>query len=634
MENHRTNQVPARLLSFIKSNPPSQLTQESNLTDEPPHSWVTPACAVPSPPRQQWPRGATLTRQESVEALQSLAEMGQVNRQRSIDRLPSIDQLSAALSPLTKLQRLSTQLLRRQMIARRFKSLRRYRLQQRLANATATAIQLSPSNLATKLHHSKGHTPQPHRPELYETELAQEQARAQSEQAVDSRDPAENALRRMIGHDLPYGWALAHEMMVNEKFEFNSDGLLLEDPVHRHFVEIFLKANDQEQQTKLLGALVKMSTSGKYSRRRVTAVAKTLQQLSDVLCSITDSQVVHDMLNPKYVCQMISQQAYGPEQLISLVTYCVSLASNASSMETPPILEWLHSVPTKVHAATTTGELLKIAASLLHELLHELKELRTNEMNVRLALYRPCFLRVGAEFERVQVANAIESGALQLVKTAPWLDAAWGTVAAVRLSRDSMVSTHREAVKMLLTELALENKRVVKAGRLPEILALDTHRISRLRTELRRLAVAAALNTLAVGILKGVHVELSDEQNKNLMRDTLEELESAANSDQLCQSILTLIHVAAADKYNELPSEERLVVGLRNACTKREEGSLRALFTTRIATALVSEGDFVVHASLSAITEEVVGLASRVNHLCSHWEQAYGQLYHALLGSR
>eukprot|EP00656_Telonema_subtile_P058511 TRINITY_DN992_c0_g1_i2.p1 TRINITY_DN992_c0_g1~~TRINITY_DN992_c0_g1_i2.p1 ORF type:complete len:610 (+),score=125.62 TRINITY_DN992_c0_g1_i2:197-2026(+) len=606
MENN--NHVPSRLLSFITNRSPGDLTEESNLANEP---------SSPQPqasPRRAWRRvrNATLnmTRQQSVDALQSLADMGEVDRQRSIDRLPSIEQLKECppLKPLpgVRMRELMKRFSHRGLVQKRFQSLRSYRLSRRLENATGSSP-LSPNMVTTQLVQSK-----------------------ESNTSPDTAARPDNALRRMIGHDLPYGWQLAHEMMVNDKFAFNSDGLLLEDPVHRRFVHLFLRAADDKQQQELAAALVELSTTAEMSPELQAVVGKTLTQITDVLSSITDSAISHDSLSPAYICQMVSQQAYGPEQLVRLISFVCQQAAEASILEAPPITEWFSAVQAKVDTAVQEGRMLSFAAVLLHQLLAELKDLRTTEMNVRLALYRPSFQRVGAEFERSQVSKALENGSLQLTKTAPWLDAAWRTVTPGKISGAAMVATHREAVRGLLEGLALENKRAVSTKRLPETLALDTSRISDFRVEVRRLSVGSALQALASGILKSVGVNLNDDRQNSLQFDILEELTNATSSHSLCKAIATLIQVAAGDDYNKLPSEKHLIAGLKTASTKRDAGSLRALFTKRITTALLTDTE---HPSLSSMHEQIEELKGRIDKLCSHWERAYGQLYVALLAS-
>eukprot|EP00658_Telonema_sp_P-2_P078296 TRINITY_DN72_c0_g1_i2.p1 TRINITY_DN72_c0_g1~~TRINITY_DN72_c0_g1_i2.p1 ORF type:complete len:633 (-),score=134.95 TRINITY_DN72_c0_g1_i2:446-2344(-) len=606
-----TRHIQTRLMSFMRTNGPNQLREDSNLQSE---------STAPTSPRKSWNRvsdSIALTRQQSVEALQSLADIGEVERQRSIERLPSIERVRQS-NPRHQLNRLSDMMQSRAVVRKRIRALRAFRLQRRLANATGSP-QLPASHLVDK-----------------ELEHQIEQQKKETKPEEHNKSPSSgNALRRMVGHDLPYGWQISHEIMVNDQFEFSPDGLVLEDPVHRRFVRLFLRAADDKQQHSLAAAFTEISTSSSATPELVEVVERSLHQVADVLSGITDSAQEGGFLDASYICQMISQQAYGPEQLLNLITHVCNQAADASILEAPCVIQWLQDAGERIEHAVECCQLLSFAAILIHELLSQLKKLRTDEMNARLAIFRPAFKNIGAEFERCQVMKAVKTGELELERTAAWLDEAWNAVGASQLSGAAMVNTHRLAMQTLIQRMALENKRSIKAAKLPEILVLDVNRLNEFRAEVRSLSVGVALFTLATGILKSIGVTLVEDRQKWLQLEILEELSTARNSDALSQAVAIMIQVAASDKLQNLPSQDKLINALKNASTSREARGLRALFTKRITAAIVCL-DITpehVHSSLRSIQEQVLSLGSSVDKLLKHLEQAYAQLYIALLGS-
>ena len=464
-----TFDIKSRLLNFIKTKSPTQLMDSSNL-QSPSHKKLSPPWfrGKPMPiPGNRFTLGSlsltredsldnlktlsrnkthvslTMTRTESLEALHLLVRDSSLDRQRIIGQMPrtvSLEKLSSideSASPEHTGKKLSRVQSKNSAIRTHLAEL----------NSPATSpVSASPVPVAVP-----GIAP-----------------------ARESAMPI-NAVRRIIGHDLPYAWQLAHELMLDDNFEFAVDGLLLPDPNQRHVIRLFLKASSEQHQSTFLAALTEIA-QGDSSMQLEAVVDSTLNQIREVLQSIASSHNVES--NPfqaKHICQMLRQQAYGPDQLSRMIHFIVDAAADASGIESPGIVSWAAKADDQIQVAAADGGLLAAASSLLYKLLQELKQLRTDEMNVRLNLFRPAFKRVGAEFERAQVVAAASSGALKLDKTTPWLDRAWNSLKPVptQLSRSAMVAAHRQAMKTLIHKLALRNKQVVKISALPELLALD-----------------------------------------------------------------------------------------------------------------------------------------------------------------
>jgi hypothetical protein len=331
---------------------------------------------------------------------------------------------------------------------------------------------------------------------------------------------------------------------------------------------------------------------------------------------------------------MVRHGAYGPEQLISLIIYVVEQALEKCILKQHEVVKWLPNAVARIRVKTMKrSKLSEIAPRTLHGLLKQLKLMRTLEMNAKLSVYRVSFRACGAEFEREQVSEAVQDGRLKLDRTTTWLDQAYKALdGQPQLSRATMVAVHRQGIKALLVQLAMRNTRVVSGDKLPEILALDAERLGNFRCQLRKLAVGSALFTLLKTVFKAVKFELSIEEGQKLQQRVLGHIGELNQSEQLCTAVIQEAQAMVGDAK---PLPETLAMGLR-ACLKKKQGSLRVLFTERIASEVMAHEHKLeqVHSSLSMVREAVHELAVQVDKLCSYLELAYAQLYTALLKSR
>ena len=448
-----------------------------------------------------------------------------------------------------------------------------------------------------------------------------------------------NAVDRLVGHQLPHSWQLAHELMVDDEFGFHSDGLLLPDPSHRTCVQLFMHAGDGKQQQELQTALTQIAATKESIPDAESVVAQTFDRLSSSLeasFAASSSAAVPELeLDATLVCQMIRGKAFGRSELQQLLSHVCSIAADVSILESPPITSWLEQALKQIQQSAPGG-MLQLASSLLHQMIAQLTQLHVLEKNAQLVVHRPAYLQVGAEYERQQVAAALQAGQLKLDRTAPWLDAAWQSLGRPQLTKETMVQAHREGMRSLLYQLALQNNDQLTAERLPEILSLDTARIGKFRSDVRRLAVGAALETVATCVLKSVGVQLTALESDHFQQDLLAALDAATNSEGLAGAAASLLQLAAGDKLSKLPDVEQLVKALKTATSRRQTGNLRSLFTKRIAVAIVTVGPTSKEAldtSLGSVSDYVCQIQAKVDKLCSHLESAYAHLYVALLSS-
>lgn len=610
MEDQR-QRVQAQLVKLMMSTSPNQAGNEGNIP--------SPSSLLKSGREGHPESNIELSRDDSLNALSTLVRESSIDRQRSLDRLPSIE-LCGAYQTSQRLWWIVSRVQTKMRLQDRFRRLREYRLRRRLANATGVAecrLSSQEQTVAAGVH--------------------KEQER-QSREKSDSFLQGPQVLNKMIGHDLPYGWQLSHELMLDDQFEFSPDGLVLPDPVHRQFVHLFLKACEAQQAQELANALTRIVKDTDTIDEDVRVVDKTLRQIREVLASMhgTDLSSDFDLLNSQYLCQMLRHHSVDTEYLTKLIQFVCEQASIHSIIQSPPILEWAQKVPERLEGATDSQ--LSTASVLLYEMLAELKSMRACEMNMRLTHYRPAFQQIGAEFEASQVTMALANGQLALDRTAIWMDAAWQSVAPVPSSTNfkSMVQAHREGIRLLLERLSLENKKRLKPSTLPEILALDTHRLSTFRGEIRQLSVTAAIHTLCIGILKAAGVELSASERAGLKSEILVGLGLASSSQVLCTTCVQLIQDRAGGNSKKLPRKQQLMAALKDASTNRQPSSLRGLYTKRITAAVTigTLGNETPHGSLSMITQEIQELAGKVSKWCTYLEQAYGQLYIGLILSQ
>jgi len=331
---------------------------------------------------------------------------------------------------------------------------------------------------------------------------------------------------------------------------------------------------------------------------------------------------------------MVRGQAYSPDQLLRMVEQVCLLAADASMLVSPRILRWLERAKEKVTQAAQTDGVLKLAPQLMTELTVQLRQHHATEMNARLTLLRPALQHVSQEFEGAQVATAISNGQLELVKTIPWLDAGWKSLGSdVELSQSTMVQAHREAMRMLLERISLQNNAASTVSNFPELLMLDLTRITDFGKSVRRLAIGVALCTLAVNFLRtAAGIRITEEAATQLQLDVLKAIDVSRTSTELGEETARLMAVYSGEHYSKLPSKEQIVRVMRTALSRREPRNLRALLTKRITAAVVTSGPIVT--CLRGVAEELQEVRHKVHKLCSHLESAYMSLYMALLGSR
>ena len=632
----------------------------------------------------------SLTREESLEALATLSARGQVDLQTSLGRLPQIGETKQC-SPERqtkqpgRARRDDPAAALRQRYANAtgsglpsfFEQLHRlnHRLEGTEDDSRITCYEHEPFEAApaaaydtlTPTSAADNHTVTPTQTHV-PTPVADTASVNRSPQntPVDRVVGHENTpVDRMVGHELPYSWQLAHELMVDDSFGLSADGLVLPDPIQRRAVQIFLRAADDSDQQQLTDAMAQMSSNPQSAVELEVVLTKVLGRIASCLESMqsvsscegasavkdllntsfigssgslhrVESTAVHDLLNASYIVQMVKGGAYGSDQLRQLIRYVCNMAADLSVLEAPPILSWLDRAEAQVTAAQGEEQLMvQLAPPLLLQLIGQLTELYTLEKNARLAMHRDALMLVGAEYEREQVAAAVYRGDLTLDRTAPWLDAAWVALGRPQLSREVIVRTHRLAMQTLITRLALENNHEVTTDKLPEILALDCVRMSGFRSDVRKLAIGAALYTVAKSVLKSVGVPLSDSESTELQNDLLQLLDKVRNSEALTSGAVGLLQTAAGGQLSKLPTKQQLMDALKMATSRRQSSNLRTLFSERIAAAVVtvSLSDDQVDSSLGSVKEQLKPIAAKVNKLCSHLEQAYAQLYTALLGS-
>merc|ERR1711959_339962 len=123
------------------------------------------------------------------------------------------------------------------------------------------------------------------------------------------------------------------------------------------------------------------------------------------------------------------------------------------------------------------------------------------------------------------------------------------------------------------------------------MLLLDAARISGFREEIRRLAVGAALYTLANCILNNAGVVLNQRDSTGLQIELLRALDAARNSRELAVAAAEVLRSAAGNKQSKLPAQHQLLPALKSATSRRQPGNLRTLFTRRIGAAVVSAGE-------------------------------------------
>lgn len=406
---------------------------------------------------------------------------------------------------------------------------------------------------------------------------------------------------------IPPAWVVVHEMNIDPAYRLDADALI-PDGAAGALARLVRKARERESAARVGRALLALHLSGaSASAGAEETVTRELAAVSKAIAAQARLGDVAAALDGRLLCQMVRTRSIDAGQLCALLGVIGDALEGgsivASSAEN--IAEWKRGMERRIRTAETLALLRDVVPDMLRGAVELAVRNGGERLTVRLRL-AGAGLRDGLQFEREQAIAAIASGALPLVRTTRWLDAAHRALLLAGGAPPTGEAVVAAALLDTVRTAALDDARWVRAASLPEILTLDAARVRRLRDALRRAAIAASLRVAA-------------DLPPAAQLDLWEDLGDCRIRIETVESVPRIARAAAMDS---------------------SRGSLRELITNRAAAALevaVQGGDLaraLRRRNLGALHAHLAPAEAAARRLIDHTAAVYAPVISAILASR
>jgi len=394
-------------------------------------------------------------------------------------------------------------------------------------------------------------------------------------------------------HGLRFDWHLAHEMLVNPDFTFQTEESNLGKHARtdqKRLLNIFVRAMKKQKEDAIRDALqAACSLTTTDDLETEAARAKMVGLIDDIKTATVMAAAgmrgetkspsipaVKETLDGELILQMVIHKSYTPKQLAELVrlvgrsvvegSICVSICSK--------FIAWGEDKCAHLESLSTPQDAFDALPNVLLELLEQLKQARVDEMNVKMKLLLPMFKRQGPEYERELVSKSLEDGSLKINLTTSWLDGAKSHVATAGLSTDTS-SVHLHA---LVSQIMNDDQP------LPECLLLDEPRISSAQVQCRNLIFVMSFMTVITQYGKSQGLSFSPDEITDAKEALLNIMKTTKGAVQAANQACDFAQACACKKMKRDlgPRSPQLSKALRRS-VKDAAGSVRRVFYKRVA---------------------------------------------------
>ena len=421
---------------------------------------------------------------------------------------------------------------------------------------------------------------------------------------------------KLMGYDLPYAWQLMHEIIINDDFEFLTDIFIITNPNVRRIVEMILCIVDLKSAESLRDALLK-SVLGENNNSK-DLLGKTLGKLKGMFVQVTDI-TADGYFDTELIHQMLVEEAYTVKQLSDLVRFVCDSVVRSSGCDNCTADSRKRLILTRLSAIQDTQKsIIPTFVLVLFKLISMLKEERVNTMNKSVKVFRRLFKnRKGLQYERKQVSKALESGELTLDLTYACVSRAIEatdltglvTVAAI----EAVVGTF---MAQFLMRHSLANDKSLPPSKIPEILMLDTERLSSIRHEIRLLGCSLTVWYICKAVLS---YPIGDE----FITEVIGILTRFSGVEDI-DARLRL-------RFECVPST---MTSILTKSLSRDPAGLRGLFTGRIIDYATSRNGCEINKALTPIYDRIKLIRERVQMLCVHYDSVYAPLFDNIINGQ
>lgn len=413
-----------------------------------------------------------------------------------------------------------------------------------------------------------------------------------------------DVLSRLVGHNLPYGLQLIHELQLDKDFRFHDDLLIISDKKIRNMVGFLLKYIQKEKKDELCLALKHNSENAKE------LFTESINELKNIYIEITEESN-SDILNADFLFQMIQNKSFSKLQMVAMVTELCDKAYSHCKIENSPILEWKKQF---LNQLNDTPDIITTYIYILYKIIDIFKKQRTDNMNIKLLIFKKYFSGLeGATYEREQLTKAITNGYLDLESTQKWLKQAEKNIPINNqmTSKSNVISIHREAMCNLLNDISMKNQTDVAFDKLPDLLILDSHRIANICNDIKTLASSLAIRIICKAIISypitdHIFTKILEAMNKR--KPKLKNIEDIIYEH--IPDVPSDLHVMLKKSIDSVPK------------------SIRGVITKRICKYIIHNEE---HDTIMYIQEQMNVVRDKIIKLCEHYEIVYLPFYHVLI---
>ena len=428
----------------------------------------------------------------------------------------------------------------------------------------------------------------------------------------------DDIVSKLVGYDLPYSWQLMHEIIIDDEFKFSTDIFIITNPEIRRVVEMILCVVDLECAEALRDALVADTILNKGDIGK-ELLDTTLNKLKKMFTQMTEIDA-DECFDTNLIYQMLVNQSYTLQQMSALVTFvCQSVVTN-SKHDDCTAATWERLLLLRI--SSTRDRPLDIIGTLVYvlfKLISMLKEERVSVTNKNVKLFRHLFKNSrGLQYEREQVVKALESGELTLDITHMRICQA---VKKTNLSGLGSLSAINAVVgsfiHQFLVQHSLTNDEKLLPYKIPEILMLDTERLSQIRCEIRLLGCSLTVWNICKAVLSSYPI------NNEFIDEILSILTKVSGVDDIDSRLRS--------RFECVPTTMRNIL---SKSLSRDPNGLRGLLTKRIIDYTASRNVPVMNKALTLVSSRIEVVRNKVQMLCEHYDAVYAPLFQSIINEK
>ena len=279
---------------------------------------------------------------------------------------------------------------------------------------------------------------------------------------------------------------LAHELMLDPKFQLLDNGGAVENPVFKRINQSFHQ-----------GFLNSLIDDLKLDQPCYVRVLRVLVEVRDGISQLAPS-VESNLIAEIIDLDLMKQQASQGTTWESSMSFIGAIVGVICRVQAPQRGEetsgkWndLHKVMLKAEPE----EKPSLFCNALEFLLNRVNVMRIDAANARLRLIAPIISDHGMDYERGKLKDKITAGTLTLEKTKAWIQTAISRQASVQPDFKALLSNGVESSFVLVHSCAIVNLVVdgITANGAPETLSFDVHRLASFEAEFRYCVLAATI---------------------------------------------------------------------------------------------------------------------------------------------